>query len=106
MRKFLSPRTGTMKERMVRPAGFEPATYGFEVRTPESSQPPQNSEVIETKGFSVLQILGDFIDFGIFWNDFHTQIHTQNLIQNQFGLPSGSACFLHPGTWSFPSTLE
>ncbi len=32
MRKFLSPRTGTMKERMVRPAGFEPATYGFEVR--------------------------------------------------------------------------
>ncbi len=63
---------------MVRPAGFEPATYGFEVRTPESSQPPHNSEVIGTKGFSVYQILSDFLDLGRFWNAFHTQIHTRN----------------------------
>jgi len=44
--------TEIKRERMVRPAGFEPATYGFEVRTPGFSQPPQNSEVVEIKGFS------------------------------------------------------
>ena len=62
---------------MARPAGLEPATFGFVDRTPELHELLIVQQLDENRPLARLHVLADFLDFGRFWKVFLTQILTR-----------------------------
>ena len=75
---------------LVRPAGFEPATYGFEDRGPELSNLLKSLQLIEITYFPFSRSFPILVDFSRFWKLFLTQSLTQ-----QIGCRRNLACFTY-----------